>query len=126
MIAHSTFKIIKHNPFVIRVGGDIDREFHFTLPAGTLMSANSLLDLSVEAHLADGEDVALLRTNLNGNIIYDGFGDGASEFVRHIYKGGLLKEGILANTLEFSIETILGRGSLRILEVVLWLKVAEE
>lgn len=125
MIAHSTFKIIRKSPFVIRVGGDIDREFHFTLPEGTVLTANSLLDLSLECHLADGDDVALLRTDLNGNIIYDGFGDGASEFVRHIYKGGLLKEGTLANTLEFRIETILGRGRLRILEVVMWLKVAE-
>lgn len=126
VIAHSTFKIIKHNPFVIRVGGDIDREFHFTLPQGTVMSANSLLDFSVECHLDDGEDAALLWTDLNGKVTADGFGDGETAFVRHIYKGGLLKEGTSANTLQFTIETVLGRGKLRILEVVLWVKVAEQ
>lgn len=127
MSEQATFKIIRSTPFIIRVGGDIDREFHFTVPRGTLLNTSSMLDFSVECTLDRGyDDVGLLRTTLNGKVIYDGFGDGASEFVRHIYKRGLLKEGNLSNKLQFRMETILGRGRLRFIEVVLWVKVQDE
>src|SRR5574341_1862451 len=102
MVSIADYIVIRSPVFTLRSGGDIDRDFDFTLPDTTVLSQRAILMYAVDTPPDQGGQL-VYRVTLNGLRGIGGtVGDvGRSEHL--VVPSRTLKLGTKANNIEFRL-----------------------
>jgi hypothetical protein len=114
MPAVADYVVVADNKFSLSIGGDIDRDFAFSLPNTTQVSGSGILQLMQDAVDPDG---LRFRVEINGTEILTWTTSTAlSRGIHETFGGNILQIG--ANTMRFVVES--GDGTLECSDVVVW------
>lgn len=107
----SDYSVIQDSKFTLQVGGDIDREFSFSLPSDAHLGSRSILAFMV---YPTGNQVSFNVSVNNSNQVSFTLGNSGLNTIHEVISANLLKHG--NNRIKF----VVTNGKMTFADAVLW------